>query len=199
MGGAAGSAGKGGAAGSAGATGKGGSTGTAGAGGSAGKGGAAGSAGAAGSGGQAGGAGQGGVGGGVATATATLTVSACPNSVKNKGACAPGDDPCFNFCGPDKLGTKLCTCTSRAWDCQTCTFDAGVDYSCYRLPDRPRACAEEPVRPGEPCSFPACTPCGGVDAYLDSSNEAKDGYCVCSDLSTKRKWTCAAVREWPPQ
>jgi hypothetical protein len=136
------------------------------------------------------------------TATATQTLPACNGTVKNRGTCAPANDqPCYNTCGPDKVGVKSCTCSSstRLWDCPTCAFPTGRDYSCYKLSSPVTPCLGGPVTSGAICTAAACQACGGAGGYLDSTATPKDGYCVCSNVSATPKWSCASAKEWPTQ
>jgi hypothetical protein len=178
--------------------------------GAAGTSGAAGTTGDAGTSGAAGTTGTGGGDGGVVDAFMGTVdahsapyAAACPATVSNKGLCSTATDvQCANTCGPNKVGYKNCDCFSDAWDCPRCEYLPG-DYSCYRLPDPLEACPMDDVdgsatlpQVGQPCTRPACTPCGSatLNSYMDSAGSLKAGFCVCG---TQHTWTCASNKDWP--
>ena len=125
--------------------------------------------------------------------------------MKNKAACTD-EPPCNNTCGPEKTGLKTCTCVAGAWDCPSCTFPDGNDYSCYKLPDPLMPCPADSTDPtganlpqsGGVCTQAMCMACGSATdpTYRDSSNSAKVGYCICN---VNMKYACASLSEWPPQ
>jgi hypothetical protein len=75
-----------------------------------------------------------------------------------------------------------------------------ADYGCYKIPPGVALCGGSKVTSGTPCSAPPCQVCGGVGGYQDSGGTVKDGYCVCSKVSSlvgNYKWSCANTKEWP--
>ncbi|MBN2576918.1 MAG: hypothetical protein JXP73_20310 [Deltaproteobacteria bacterium] len=197
-----GAAGSGGDSGSAGAAGSGGETSS---GGSVGSGGETGSGGAESTGGQTGAGGASGAGGATTTGTfeplcTGLTTVAGVAPAKN-GVCTD-DDPqlCYKTCGPQSIGFKSETCTDGVYVEQSgCSFPAGVDYSCYKIPETMDAsCPTTAPQSGQACDVAACTLCNVDGGYLDSSGNAKTGYCVCPESSSgSGKWSCASTTAWP--
>lgn len=128
------------------------------------------------------------------TASGTACLLACATTA---GACVSGTDlDCYSLCGPGKIGSKSCTCSSDAWKCPACTFPTGADYSCYTLPATVPLC-DPTTTPtaGASCSAAACTACGSATGkgYVDATGVTRSGYCIC----TSNRWNCALTREWP--
>lgn len=130
--------------------------------------------------------------------TSTTTGTACLlTCATTAGACVSGTDlDCYTFCGPGKIGSKTCTCTSNAWKCPACSFPAGADYSCYKLSTPVPAC--DPVTlptAGASCTATACSTCGDSlgKGFIDISGVVRAGYCVC----ISNRWNCALTKEWP--
>jgi hypothetical protein len=132
-----------------------------------------------------------------ATASGTACLLTCAITL---GACISGtDQDCATQCGPGKIGSKTCSCALNAWKCPACTFPAGADYSCYKLPALPAVpplCdATTPPTAGASCTATACSPCGSATekAYVDLAGVTRSGYCVC----TSNRWNCTLTKEWP--
>jgi hypothetical protein len=152
--------------------------------------------------------GQGGSTGNADGGSATPIGAMCASGVKNKGACTT-DPACFNTCGPLKSGIKNCTCAAAMWSCPTCAYDPAGTYTCYKLPSPVPACPADSTDPsgmnlpqsGGACTMATCSPCGSgtANAYRDSTNTPKIGYCVCSASDGTGTWSCASTTEWPPQ
>jgi hypothetical protein len=132
----------------------------------------------------------------------------CDTTVKNKAACTDGSPACFNTCGPIKSGIKNCTCSGGTWMCPTCAFDPAGDYSCYKNTGAV-LCPADPTDPvnglpksGNPCGagVTTCHPCGSGtgNAYRDSTNTPKIGWCVCTADDGTGVYSCASTSEWPP-
>jgi hypothetical protein len=151
--------------------------------------------------------------------TVAAVGTACAN-VKNKAACdmdgIPGtadDTACWNTCGPNKSGTKNCTCTGGAWSCPTCDYDVAdpTKYACYKTagsaacpPDATDTSGMMLPASGGDCTLAPCTPCGSASAtsYRDSSGSPKAGWCICvpkTDGTGGSVYSCASVLEWAPQ
>jgi hypothetical protein len=123
------------------------------------------------------------------------------NVVKGSACSASSVRLCYRSCGPDARGYKSETCQGGSYVEQDgCTFPAGQDYSCYKIPSGlPSECPTATVpRAGTACQIAKCTACFGGSAsypmYQDSTGTQKQGYCVCSDAGN---WTCASVPSWP--
>jgi hypothetical protein len=187
----------------AGSTGSAGTSATAGSTGSAGRGGSGGSAGSGGSTGAAGTSGTAGAGG------AAFGQPACLGTVVKAAACAATDQQlCYKTCGPQAKGVKSETCTGGIYvEMDGCSFDPAGDYTCYKLPTTANAmCPTTAPQAGTACTVDMCNPCnstGGLagGGYLDTSGNAKTGYCVCPPAGTSgsRNWSCASNTAWPPQ
>lgn len=139
--------------------------------------------------------------------------------VKNKAACnmdgvlGTADDlACFNTCGPNKSGTKNCTCTGGLWACPTCDYDVSVPskFACYKTatavlcpPDPTDTSGGMLPASGGACTLDPCKPCGSasVNSYRDSSGVPKFGWCICVPTTdgTGSVYSCASVLEWAPQ
>jgi hypothetical protein len=171
------------------------------------------SGGAAGSGGSTGtatggstGAGSGGAGGAVSIAP----VGDPCVGVSNNGPCT-AEPACFNTCGPNKSGTKNCTCSAGIWSCPVCAYDPAKDYTCYKIPTTIAACPPDATdtsgmmlpASGGACTLAPCKPCGSgtANAYRDSKGVPKIGYCICvpSTDGTTNVYSCASTKEWAPQ
>ena len=130
------------------------------------------------------------------TASGMACLLACAATT---GACSSGTDlDCYSQCGPGKIGSKPCTCTSDAWKCPACSFPTGADYACYKLPTAttiPLCSPTTPPTAGASCLAAACSACGSNTGrgYIDVTGVARSGYCVCAS----NKWNCALTREWP--
>jgi len=109
-------------------------------------------------------------------------------------AATPEGMSCGKTCGIKTLGaTKSETCTANAYVEGMCTYPAGADYHCYKLPAPLAACGATLPKSGDACTAADCSPpCG---PYADSSGTQKTGYCVCLG----GKYACASDKEWPPQ
>lgn len=112
-------------------------------------------------------------------------------------ACTQGtDQDCTTLCGPSRIGSRTCTCTSAAWTCVTCIFPADADYACYALPATIPSCQAATLPTlGEACALADCVPCGAASskAFIDLSGTTREGFCVC----TNSRWNCAPAKEWP--
>lgn len=128
------------------------------------------------------------------TASGTACLLACATT---SGTCASGTDlDCYSQCGPGKIGSKTCACTSDAWKCPACSFPAGADYACYKLPATVPLCdATTPPTAGASCTAAACSACGATTGkgFIDATGVARAGYCLCES----NRWNCALTREWP--
>jgi hypothetical protein len=120
-----------------------------------------------------------------------------------KGGACTATDPqlCYKTCGPQSIGFKSETCTAGIYAEQSgCTFPAEGDYSCYKIPAAVDAsCPAAAPKASDPCTVAECTPCNFNGQYLDSSGNAKAGYCVCpapGPMGTS-KWSCASATAWP--
>ncbi|MBN1655273.1 MAG: hypothetical protein JXA30_16010 [Deltaproteobacteria bacterium] len=117
--------------------------------------------------------------------------------------CTEGDiQLCYKACGPETkkyVGYKSETCTNGVYVEQSgCTFPAGVDYSCYKIPETMDAtCPTTVPQATQECSVAACVVCNVGGKYLTSGGEEKDGYCVCPEGGEARKWSCASTTAWP--
>jgi hypothetical protein len=118
-------------------------------------------------------------------------------------ACAPEDPQlCYRPCGPNQSGWKSEDCTAGVYTEGDCVFPMDGDYSCYKIPDPidEGACGvtSPPKATGE-CGAPSCTVCNFEGFYLDSGNDAKEGYCICREPGPDgvRRWTCASATAWP--
>jgi hypothetical protein len=127
-------------------------------------------------------------------ASGTACLLACATTT---GACVSGTDvDCYVQCGPGKIGSKTCTCTSDAWKCPACSFPTGADYSCYKLPATVPLCdATTTPTAGDSCTASGCSACGSASGkgYIDATGVARSGYCVCAS----NRWNCALTKEWP--
>jgi hypothetical protein len=130
-------------------------------------------------------------------------------------ACVPEDvQLCYKTCGPEGIGVKSETCSGTAYvENSTCIWDPACDYSCYKLPEASdAACPTAAPKHNDPCTLPPCVVCGGTASgqttgYLDSTEAAKSGFCICrpsvpsatADSGwTTQKWGCAtAGTAWP--
>lgn len=174
-------------------------------------GGGSGTGGQSGSGGRAGsGGGRGGSPGSGATSGAGGTTAdrpRCNASVSNKSFCNVGDEACALPCGPKASGVKNCDCISGLWSCPLCSFDLAdpAALACFQISPSTAACPADPSDPsgmGVPmargaCALAPCSPCGSASslAYRDAVNVLKVGYCVCDSGA----YSCAPLKEWPPQ
>jgi hypothetical protein len=110
---------------------------------------------------------------------------------------------CYKNCGPMNIGRKSETCTGGIYvEMDGCSFDPAGSFACYKIPTvandatcpagtMPQASMACTVT--DMCSL--CNSTGGLSGggYLDSSGNAKTGYCVC----VNSKWSCASTTAWP--
>jgi hypothetical protein len=112
-------------------------------------------------------------------------------------ACTASDPQlCYKTCGPASIGVKSETCTTGAYmEMSGCSFDPGMNYSCYKIPTALDAsCPTTIPQAGQACTVATCVVCDVGGMYLDTSSMMKTGYCVCQ---ASGKWTCAATNAWP--
>jgi len=143
-------------------------------------------------------------GGAGAAGAPTVPQPTCDDGISKGDACTPSSlQFCYKGCGPDNVGYKPLACQSGAYN-ETqdgCTFPAGHDYSCYKVPaSLPPECPSSTPRGGKPCQVATCKVCFGgttwAPQYQDSTGMQKQGYCVCSEAGV---WTCGSNSgSWPP-
>jgi hypothetical protein len=132
----------------------------------------------------------------------TIPIPVCLNGVTKGGACTmqtPEGMACYKTCGPSSIGWKAETCQSGLYVEGDCNFVTGVDYACYKANANTPACPAG-TRAGAACTMGMCMPCGGKGMdYLDTSNVAKTGYCICPAGADAPKWTCGSTSScsWP--
>src|SRR5262245_32504592 len=100
--------------------------------------------------------------------------------------CGSGLRPLGGMAGNGAAGTGgggFCSAGVLA-EMADCTYDPGMDYSCYRLPTEFNPlCPANPKESGA-CSLAPCTVCnsnGGLigGTYTDSAGMTQTGYCIC--------------------
>jgi len=131
------------------------------------------------------------------------TLLTAAGSIPAKAVVCTDADPqlCYGTCGPKSVGFKSETCSGGTYLEQSgCSFPAGIDYSCYKIPSViDPSCPTTVPQASQPCSVADCVPCNVNGGYSDSKGAAKTGYCVCPTTSagTPGKWTCASTTAWP--
>ncbi len=132
-----------------------------------------------------------------------LSTTVAGDEIK-KGVACTDDDPalCWRTCGPTSVGWKSEECQAGVYAEGDCLFpDDGTTYECFKIADPVSAdCpTDETPQATMDCDVPTCTPCNLDNQYLDSSGNAKVGYCVCQEPNSEgtRTWTCASATAWP--
>src|SRR6185503_21121380 len=89
-----------------------------------------------GAGGTTGGSGGSGGGGTFSPLCSAVPPTAAGGEPTKGGVCTAADTQlCYKTCGPQSIGFKSETCTGGLYVEQSgCSFRAGMDYSCYKIP-----------------------------------------------------------------
>ena len=104
------------------------------------------------------------------------------------------------------MKTETCTTAGTYAEMSGCSFDASIDYSCYKIPFAANAtCPSGGPAPqaGTACTVPPCTLCNSLQGivggqYMDAAGAPKIGWCVCQPgANGLMTWSCASDTAWP--